>query len=143
MVKHIGSKCRRSKTGLSQLPTRATVLVRRTSPEGNFEIGQFLHLKFEIRNCKLDGQAAAPDFKFLSLQTSSSVNGRGIVPSISVKPYSFAGAADTSTFPEYRSTSGSDARATTARPLNSGDSEFGKSRPRANSMIFSVLTRPG
>src|SRR5215468_2265637 len=68
MVKHIGSKCPRSKTGLSQSPTRATVLVRRTSPEEKFEIGQFLHLKFEIRNLKLDGEAAGVQFRISNLR---------------------------------------------------------------------------
>jgi serine/threonine-protein kinase len=75
--------------------------------------------------------------------TSASVNGRGVLPSMSVKPYSFARLAATNTFPVWRSTSGSAARAATARPMNSADSELVMSSHCAASMTFSVRTRPG
>ena len=61
-------------------------------------------------------------------QTSSTLSGRGERPSTSQKPYSRASAAATSTSPLRRSTSGSAASAATARPTNSGDSEFERSR---------------
>src|SRR5260370_35613856 len=77
------------------------------------------------------------------IQTSARVRGRGALPSMSVKPYSTATLAATSTVPVYRMTSGSAASAATARPMNSGDSEFVRSSQGAASMTFSVLTNPG
>src|SRR6266436_3084074 len=77
------------------------------------------------------------------IQISARVRGRGVLPSMSVQPYSTATLAATSTVPVYRMTSGSAASAATARPMNSGDSEFVRSSQGAASMTFSVLTNPG
>src|SRR6266702_957784 len=77
------------------------------------------------------------------IQTSARVRGRGVLPSMSEKPYSTATLAATSTVPVCRMTSGSAASAATARPMNSGDSEFVRSSQGAASMTFSVLTNPG
>src|SRR4029077_10953734 len=80
---------------------------------------------------------------FPARQTSASVSGRGVLPSMSAKPYSLATAAATHTFPVWRSTSGSAASAATARPMNSGDSELLMSSHLAASITFSVRTSPG
>jgi hypothetical protein len=75
--------------------------------------------------------------------TSSSVSGRGTLPSMSVKPYSIASMGATRTVPVCRITSGSAARAVTVRPMNSGDSELLRSSQAAARITFSVLTVPG
>jgi hypothetical protein len=62
---------------------------------------------------------------------------------MSVKPYSTATLAATSTLPVCRRTSGSAASAATARPMNSGDSELVRSSQAAASRTFSVRTNPG
>jgi hypothetical protein len=76
-------------------------------------------------------------------QTSVSASGRGSLPSVSLKPYSIAKRAATKTPPVCRMTSGSAARAVTARPINSGDSELLRSSHAAACRTFSVLTSPG
>src|SRR5215475_10346610 len=77
------------------------------------------------------------------VQTSASVSGRGALPSISVKSYCSATPAATNTVPVCRMTSGSPAKATTARPMNSGDSELERSSHAAASITFSVRANPG
>src|SRR5205814_873869 len=70
-------------------------------------------------------------------------SGTGCRPSMSVNPYSCATAAATRTWPDFRMTPSSEARAATARPTNCGDSEFERSKYSPAFITPSVRTRPG